>query len=72
MRANIVDKKRRRTTTVPVVTMEEIPILTESESIALREALSVAEARVKVGKGVNYNPKTFKNRLLNIYRNSKR
>lgn len=60
--------KRRRTTSVPVTTMEEIPVLSEAERADLLAALKEAEARVKSGKAVDYDPKTFKQRLLNIYR----
>jgi len=58
----------RRTTTVPVITMEEIPVLSEQERTALTASLEQAEARVRSGKAINYDPKTFKDRLLDIYR----
>ena len=56
----------------PVTTMEEIPVLSKKERAILADALSKAEARVKAGKGVEYDPETFKNRLIGIYRNGKR
>lgn len=65
-------QKRRRTTMVPVTTMEEVPILSEIERKTLLASLERAQARVKAGKGVAHDPKTFKNRLLGIYRSSKR
>ena len=64
--------KGRRTTTVPVTTMEEIPVLSHQEHADLLKSLKAAEARVKAGKGVDYDPKTFKKRLLQIYRGSRR
>lgn len=64
--------KRRRTTMVPVTTMEEIPVLSDKERAALTDALRKAQARVKAGKGVEYDPQTFKDRLIRIYRSGKR
>ena len=60
--------KPRRTTMVPVTTMEEVPILSDKESADLLEALKAAEARVKAGKAVDHDSATFKKRLLQIYR----
>ena len=65
-------EKRRRTTRVPVTTMEEIPVLSETERTDLIDSLKQAEARVKAGKAIDYDPKTFKRRLLDIYRGGKR
>jgi hypothetical protein len=53
---------------VPVTKIEEIPVLTEEERAALRVALERAEASVKAGEAVEYDRKTFKDRLLAIYR----
>ena len=64
--------KRRRTTMVPVTTMEEIPVLSDHEQAELLTSLKEAEARVKAGKATDYDPKTFKQRLLDIYRGAKR
>ena len=64
--------KRRRTTTVPVTTMEEIPILSARERAELLASLEAAEARVKAGKAIDYDPKRFKERLIGIYRARKR
>jgi hypothetical protein len=64
--------KRRRTTSVPVTTMEEIPVLSEKERADLVASLKQAEARVKAGKAIDYDPKTFRKRLLDIYRGAKR
>jgi len=63
---------RRRTTTVPVTTLEEIPVLSETERANLQQSLKDAEARIKAGEGVEYDPETFKTRLADIYRASKR
>ena len=62
----------RRTTLVPVTTMEEIPVLSDRERAELTTALEEAEARVEAGDAVDYEPKTFKDRLIGIYRRSKR
>ena len=64
--------KRRRTTMVPVTTMEEIPVLSDKERAELTISLKEAEARVKAGKAIDYDPKTFKDRLVGIYRGGKR
>ena len=63
--------KRRRTTMVPVTTMEEIPVLSEAEREELLTSLKEAEARAKAGQTTDYDPKTFKDRLIGIYRGSK-
>jgi hypothetical protein len=64
--------KRRRTTMVPITTMEEIPVLTEKERANLLASLKQAQGRVKTGKAIDYDPKTFKRRLVGIYRGAKR
>jgi hypothetical protein len=64
--------KLRRTTTVPVTTLEEVPMLTESERAALLKSLADAEARIRTGKAIDYGQKTFKKRLLSIYRAGKK
>ncbi len=60
--------KRRRTTMVPVTTMEEIPILSGKERAELLARLKAAQARVKAGKAIDYDPETFKQRLVGIYK----
>lgn len=62
----------RRTTMVPVTTMEEIPVLSARERAELTATLEAAEMRVKAGKAVDYEPTTLRDRLVNIYRRSKR
>jgi hypothetical protein len=64
--------KRRHTTMVPVTTMEEIPVLADAERAALTADLRKAESRIKAGKGVDYESRTFSNRLIGIYRGAKR
>jgi hypothetical protein len=64
--------KGRRTTMVPVNTMEEIPGLGEQEREALRTSLKEAEARANAGEAIDYDPNTFKDRLLSIHRGGKR
>jgi len=64
--------KRRRTTAVPVTTMEEIPVHSDAERADLLTSLQDAEARMKAGQGVDFDPKTFKARLVNVYQGSKR
>jgi hypothetical protein len=64
--------KRRRTTMVPVTTMEELPVLSDKERADLRASLDEAQGRIEAGKGVDYDPKSFKRRLLDIYRGVKR
>ncbi|MGA8614687.1 MAG: hypothetical protein WB760_24055 [Xanthobacteraceae bacterium] len=66
------NEKRRRTTMVPVTTMEEIPVLSGKERAELIARFKAAQARVKAGKAVDYDPETFKQRLVGIYRKGKR
>jgi hypothetical protein len=60
--------KSRRTTSIPVTTMEEISVPSPKERERLLRSLREAEGRVKAGKGVDYDPKAFKQRLMRIYR----
>lgn len=66
------DDKRRRTTMVPVTTMEELPVLSDKERADLRTALEEAQGRIEAGQSIDYDRKTFKRRLLDIYRSVKR
>jgi hypothetical protein len=73
MRAKTATRsKRRRTTSLPVTTMEEIPVLSDTERDALLAQLKQAKARIKAGKGIDYDPKAFKDRLQRIYRSGDR
>jgi hypothetical protein len=64
--------KRRRTTMVPVTTMEEVPVLSDKECAQLRASLEEAEGRIKAGQGIDYDAEAFKKRLTDVYRGSKR
>jgi hypothetical protein len=63
--------KRRRTTMMPVTTMEEVPVPSPKEREQLLQALRQAETRIRGGEGVDHDPKTFKRRLVRIYRDSR-
>ena len=56
---------------MPVTTMEEVPVLTDSERSELLTSLQQAERDITAGRGVDYDPKTFKDRLLRIFRRAK-
>jgi hypothetical protein len=62
---------KRRTTMVPVTTMEELPVLSDKERADLRASLEEAKGRIEAGQGIVYDPKTFKRRLLDIHRGVK-
>jgi hypothetical protein len=66
------NENSRRTTMVPVTTMEEIPVLSDEERAELVATLKEAEARIDAGQAIDYDPKTFKKRLIEIYRSAKR
>jgi hypothetical protein len=57
---------------VPVTTMEEVPVLDPLERAELLDSLERASAEVKAGAAAEYEPKSFKDRLLRIYRDRKR
>jgi len=65
-------EKHRRSTQVPVTTMEDVPVLSKKERAELLTSLEEAQARVKAGKAVEYDAKAFKDRLVGIYRSGKR
>ncbi len=71
MNSKTATRDKRRTTMVPVTTMEEIPVLSDAERDELLKSLKEAEARAKAGQTTEYDPKTFKDRLIGIYRRSK-
>jgi hypothetical protein len=56
----------------PVITMEELPVLSETEREKLLQTLKVAEARIEAGQGIGYDRQTFRDRLVGIYRRAKR
>jgi hypothetical protein len=70
--ATKTEQNSRRTTLVPVTTMEEVPVLTAEERAELIDSLEAAETRIEAGDFVEYDPETFKDRLLDIHRNAKR
>jgi hypothetical protein len=73
MTANTDGKaKQHRTTMVPVTTTEEIPVLSEKEREELLVSLKQAEAHVNAGQAVDYDRRSFRERLIAIYRGSKR
>jgi hypothetical protein len=65
-------RKRRGTTTVPVTTMEEVPVLSEEERAELLKSLKEAEERIEAGEAIDYDSDQFKKRLRGIYRAGKR
>jgi hypothetical protein len=72
MTSKAAEDKRRRTTMVPVTTMEELPVLSDKERADLRASLEQAEERIEAGESIDYAPKTFKRRLLGIHQGVKR
>ncbi len=64
--------KGRRTTMVPVTTMEEVPVLDERERAELLKSLAESEAHIAAGNYTEYDPKTLKDRLIGIQRAKKR
>ena len=65
-------KSKRRTTMMPVTTMEEIPVLTDEERAELLASLKQAEAQIKAGDYTEFDPKKFRERFMRIYRGKKR
>ena len=73
MKTKSASKQRSNSTTrVPITTMEEIPILGDREQAELLASLKKAEKDIKAGKGIDFSPKKFKERLISIYRQAKR
>ena len=72
MTSKAATNDKRRTTMVPVTTMEELPVLSDKERADLRASLEEAEGRIEAGQGIDYDRKTFRRRLLDIYRDVKR
>jgi hypothetical protein len=59
---------KRDTLAVPVITMEEVPILSERERADLISSLKQAEADVAAGRAKPFNREEFKRRFLAICR----
>jgi hypothetical protein len=57
---------------VPMTTMEELPVLPDKARAELRASLEKAENRMKAGQGIDYDSKTFRGRLVDIYRGQSR
>jgi hypothetical protein len=58
----------RETMIVPVITMEEVPVLSERERAELLASLKQAEADVAAGKAKPFNREEFKRRFLAVCR----
>jgi hypothetical protein len=58
----------RETTAVPVLTMEEVPVLSDEERADLVASLKQAEAEVAVGRAKPFDREEFKRRFLAICR----
>ena len=54
-----------------MTTMEEIPVLSDEERADFIDALNEAQRRLQDGDVVEYDSKTFKDRLVGIYRGRK-
>jgi hypothetical protein len=65
-------RDKRRVTTVPVTTMEDVPVLSERERAELRAALEQARAQVDAGQAVDHDSQTFKDHLIGVFRDAKR
>jgi hypothetical protein len=52
-------KSSPSTTFISVLTMEEVPLLSENERADMLKSLAEAEADVAAGRGVRFNPTTF-------------
>jgi hypothetical protein len=62
----------RATTTVPVTTMEELPVLGEDERAKLMADLKTAQAEAAAGRSVEFDSSAFQQRLLDIYKDKAR
>jgi hypothetical protein len=51
--------------------MEQIPVLSEEQRRKLLNLLEQAQRRMKAGEAYDYDPSSFKNRLIRIYREGK-
>jgi hypothetical protein len=68
MMSQTAGKKPWRTAMMPVTTLEEVPILDDEERAEMLASLKEAEARIAAGEYVEYDPATFKDHLLAIYK----
>jgi hypothetical protein len=67
MKGSPLDPKRE-TMVVPVVTMEEVPALSEQERADLVASLKQAEAEVAAGRARPFDREEFRKRFLAICR----
>ena len=57
---------RKRTTRIPVTTMEEVPVLSDSERTELVASLEKAKAEVAEGDCVEHDSSTFVDHLMSV------
>ena len=67
MSTKTADKATRRTTMVPVTTMEKIPVLDDAERGELVASLRDAEEQIAAGDGHDYDSETFVAKLRALY-----
>ena len=68
MKKSALDHPKRETMVVPVVTMEEVAVLSERERADLIGSLKQADAEVAAGKVKPFNREAFKKRFLAVCR----
>ena len=56
---------------VPVMTMEEVPVLSKAERDELIASLEKAQAEIAAGNCTTYNPDTFMDEMMAVYRAAK-
>ena len=56
---------------IPVMTMEEVPVLSEAERDAFIASLRAAEARIAAGDYVIFEETSFRQRFIAAYRAAK-
>jgi len=57
---------RKRTTRIPVTTMEEVPVLSDSERAELVASLEKAKTEIAEGDCVEHDSSTFVDRLMSV------
>ena len=60
-----------KTIMVPVTTMEEMPVISYAERDELIASLKEAEAEIAAGNFTIYNPGTFVDEMMAVYRSAK-
>ena len=70
--SSLPDQTTRRTMFVPVMTMEEVPVLSDAEREEFLASLREAEADIAAGRSVRFDEHTFKERFIACYRAAKR